>query len=1193
MPHLEINTLGAFQARLDGQSLAAFRSDKVRALLVFLAVEAHRPHRREALAGMFWGERPDSASRNNLRQALYCLRETLHDRGLGSSHLLVAPNDIQFDPGSDYWLDVKEFSLRMAACRAHHLGGLPLCEDCLKNLGAAVALYGGDFLAGFSLPGCPQFDWWLLSRQERYHRQALETLTLLGSWYESCGDYPRAAIYARRELELEPWRETAHRMRMRALALSGQRGEALRQYESCRATLAQEMGIEPSRETTDLFETLRAGGIPNLERARQPKEIPGTPSLRLVTASSPALLPFVGFQFELAQLECQLAAALSGRARVALIAGEAGSGKTTLLARFIQRALAAHGDLLATVGGSNAQFGFGDPYLPFRQALHLLTGELGGIGCAGALGEAHTARLWAALPTVLEALLEEGPDLLGAFLPLQALIRRRAPISGEGGAAAIAKLEALRARRAGKRSQTQSQIGQVSFFDQFTRVLLAIARRYPLILALDDLQWADHGSLSLLFHLARNLGDSRVLLVGTYRPEDLTPDPSVGRHPMEALANKLVAQYGEVRVDLSKAGGRGFVNGLLDSEPNELDAAFRQALYQLTEGHPLFTAELLRGMQESGGLVRDQAGRWVVGEKLDWERIPARVEAVIAERLARLPDACRALLDAASVQGEIFSAEMLAVVLGESEAQIVKQLSGELCQRHRLVFAQGLHRLGGTIHSRYRFRHALYQRQLYQDLDPVLKARLHQVTGEALESRYTQQAGNLPPADGSPSRLAFHFEKAGLAQKAIQYQQKAGDQAYRLAANEEAIFHYDRALELLKSMPGSRENDRQELLILVTLSAALNAARGYAEPALQRLFAQAGELAAEIGEVDLVSQALYLRGAYHFARGQYLSTLDVGEQLLEASREKSIPWVSDIADFMLGIGRLYMGDFRLARAHLQKIKEEVDVDRVDYTTSPADRARLLFPVFLSWSLWFLGYPDQALRLKRDLLARVRELGYPYILAFTLGMSGCVTRALRGEIGRLQEQAQELLDLSTEKGFGLYQAWGKIFLGRAQVAKGEVEVGLINLQAGLDAFRATGHIGFLTFMLAMQAEAYGAAGQIDEGLHSLGEAFCLVDEVGERIYEAELHRLRGELLLAASGAEAEAESCFQKALQVARGQEAKSLELRAATSLAQLWARQGKASQAVHALGAVYNWFEEGFDTPDLQKAARLLAGLEI
>jgi DNA-binding SARP family transcriptional activator len=961
MPHLDITTLGAFQARLDGQSLVAFRTDKVRALLVFLAVEADHSLRREALATMFWAGRPAAAARNNLRQALYRLRQVLGDQGSDSAFLLTTSNGIQFNPDSKYKLDVVEFSALLAACKAHHPGGLSMCASCLGDLRAAVVLYGGDFLTGFSLPGSPRFEWWLLTQQELYHRQALETLARLGSYYESSGDYDQASSYAQNEIQLEPWRESAHRRCMRALALSSQRGQALRQYERCREILAQELGIEPSRQTTDLFEIIRAGDtLPVLDTQPQ-KEISISP-LPPSTRPSPSTSHFVGFETELAQLDHHLAAALSGRTQMAFITGEAGGGKTTLLTEFIRRAMTNHGDLLAASGGCDTHFGYGDPYLPYRQALHSFSGDLEGIRSAGALGEEHAGRIWSAQPFILETLLAEGPDLVGAFLPLETQSQQTLRL-GEGAADAIAEL---------KTAAVDPQSSQAALFDQITRVLLAIAHRYPLILALEDLQWADHGSISLLFHLARNLEDSRVLVVGSYRPEEINLDQRGQRHPMQTLVNELLAQYGEMCIDLSQAAGWDFVNALLDSEPNNLGDDFRQALFQLTEGHPLFTVEQLRAMQESGELVQDETGRWVAAERIDWQRITPRVEAVIAERLARPSLECQSLLQAASVQGETFCAETLAVVLEESEAHIVELLSGELCRQHRLVFAQGLQRLGDATCSLYRFRHALYQMQLYQDLDPVLRARLHQVTGQALERHNTGQTVDLTLADASASRLAFHFEKAGLMEKANQYHQKAGEQAYLLAANEDAISHYNRALEFLGSIPESPEKNRQELHILIALSAALNAARGYAEPELRWHFARAGDLAAESGEIDLISQSLYLKGTYHYARAEYQQTLETGEQLLKLSPDISIPWVSDIANLLLGISRLSMGDLTLAQARLQKINAEVDSDKVNYSTSPADRARLLFPVFLSWTLWLLGYPDQALDLTQHLRNASKE-----------------------------------------------------------------------------------------------------------------------------------------------------------------------------------------------------------------------------
>ncbi|MCJ7557145.1 MAG: AAA family ATPase, partial [Gammaproteobacteria bacterium] len=740
MPHLEITTLGAIQASLDGQRLASFGTDKVRALLVFLAVEAYHPHRREALAGMFWADRPTAAARNNLRQALYRLRESIHDQGSGSPCLLVTANEIQFNPGCDYWLDVDQFSAHLAAYLAHHPGGLSLCQGCLEGLCAAVGLYGGDFLAGFSLPDCPQFEWWLLTQQELYHHQVLEALASLGSYYESCGDYHQACSYAQKEIEIEPWRETAHRRRMHALALSGERNEALRQYESCRAILARELGVEPSLETVRLYKRVRDGRL-NSGTLKATVHIPE--AVEALTSSVTGT--FVAREAELARLETCLAAALAGQGRVVFVTGEAGSGKTSLIGEFARRSLQAQEGLLAAGGSCNAYAGRGNAYLPFVECLRMLSGDVEASQVSCLFSEELLQHQWAASPAVLQSLLEAGPDLVGTLLPGQALLQHARAAAGADDSW-LGQLESLLASAPGDQPPDSpgagsASLNQADLFDQVTQVLQTLSRRHALILALDDLQWADQASLNLLFHLGRRLTGSRILLICAYRPEDVALGREGARHPLEPLVNELQALFGERPVDLSKADGRAFVDALVDSEPNVLGAGFRHTLAHHTSGHPLFTVDLLRGLQERGELVKDRQGRWTAGAALNWETLPTRVEAVIAERLGRLAPESEALLAAASVQGETFTAEVLARAVGMEVAQVGGRLSGELSRQHRLVRALGRRRSSSQSQSRYCFRHFLYQLYLYQNLDEVERARLHQVTGEALETLTEDHSG--------------------------------------------------------------------------------------------------------------------------------------------------------------------------------------------------------------------------------------------------------------------------------------------------------------------------------------------------------------------------------------------------------------------------------------------------------------------
>ena len=256
MSQLAITLFGASQPTLDERPIS-FATEKCRALLVYLAVEAGRTHRRETLAALFWPDQPEKAARANLRQTLHRLRSAIGDIGDPTPHLLVSVRDIQLNPAGDHWLDVAEFDRHLAAFRAHCGRELPLCTHCREGLKTAAALFQEEFMTGFSLPGSPPFELWLLTKQERYHRQVLEILGRLGAFYEETGDFGRAAECARRMVALEPWRESSHRLLMRTLAQAGQDRAALTQYERCRQILAEELDVEPSKRTQRLYERIR------------------------------------------------------------------------------------------------------------------------------------------------------------------------------------------------------------------------------------------------------------------------------------------------------------------------------------------------------------------------------------------------------------------------------------------------------------------------------------------------------------------------------------------------------------------------------------------------------------------------------------------------------------------------------------------------------------------------------------------------------------------------------------------------------------------------------------------------------------------------------------------------------------------------------------------------------------------------
>ncbi|NIO72417.1 MAG: AAA family ATPase, partial [Anaerolineae bacterium] len=512
MTHLSLSLLGPLQVTLDGQPVTAFKSNKVRALLAYLAVEADRPHRREVLAGLLWPDWPHRDALSNLRYALSDLRRVIDDRTAEPPFLLITRDTLQFNTASDYRLDVKTFTEMVEGDKGH--------PSSVEQLEQAVAFYRGSFLEGFSVPDGAPFEEWALFTRERLARQMSSALHRLTATYEQGGEYEEAQSCARRHVELEPWDEAAHQQLMRTLALTGQRSAALAQYEACRRLLAEELRVEPAQETTRLYEQIRSGKL----KALVPSPAPPpdlTARLPLFLEEEPPQVEtpvFVARERELAQLGDLLDLALAGQGRVVFVTGEAGSGKTALVQEFTRRAQDAHTDLIVASGNCNAYTGIGDPYLPFREILELLTGDVEARWAAGAMTREHARRLWNTLPLAAQALVEAGPDLIDTFVPRAALLER-ATTCASGRTDWLTVLDELVERvptGPGTPSPQQSDL-----FEQYTRVLQALAQRGPLLLVVDDLQWADLGSISLLFHLGRHLAGSRILIVGAYRPEEV------------------------------------------------------------------------------------------------------------------------------------------------------------------------------------------------------------------------------------------------------------------------------------------------------------------------------------------------------------------------------------------------------------------------------------------------------------------------------------------------------------------------------------------------------------------------------------------------------------------------------------------------------------------------------------------------
>ncbi|MGC9400251.1 MAG: ATP-binding protein [Anaerolineae bacterium] len=1125
---LRLYLLGPFRMERAGEPVTDFKSNKVRALLAYLAVERQHPHHRDVLAGLLWPESSTTSALALLRDALSNLRGLLGDRDAARPYIAVLQDTLQFQLHESGWLDVAA----LTAATAPHAD--------VSALKRATDLYRGDFMAGFSLTGAPEFESWALLQREVYRRSLQQALYRLATHYLQEGDYAAAQAIAQQQLRLDPYAEEAHRQLLRALALSGRRNQALMHYGEYRARLDEELGVAPDIRTAALY-----------RRISDHRLTPPPAPFERGDASQIDSLHCVGRDAELARLESALRKAQRGEGQILLISGEAGSGKTLLMRTFIHRNVGATEETVAAWGTCNAQVSKGDPYLPFREILRFLTGDFTTSALDERLTPALAQRLENLTPEVMAALRTYGPDLSNSLLS-----------SSE-------RLPTMKAKT------PRTPPLPAALCDQVARVLDAVARRAPLVLALDDLHWADESTLNLLAYLGRRLRESHILLLGSYRSAEASP-------ALLQTVRELQRRQGEVILDLDRAAGRTFINAFLDSTPNALGPAFREQLYRQTGGHALFTVALVQQLRAEGALRRDSEGKWVAQEDLDWYYLPPQVEAVIAARVARLPKPLQALLTVASVEGEAFTVEVASQALEVSIDTVRRALSDRIASGY-LVVAQGWERVGTQRVARYRFRHSLFQQYLYDRLDPVQRGQWHEAVGRALEIYYADR----PEA---AVRLAYHFEAAGLLEEAVAYLTRAGAHAYRLSAPAEAVKLYRRGLALLEQPPKSTARDRLELALQKELDMPLFAAQGWGAPARVAALERAHVLAQRLEATPQLLSILRSLIDVKTAQAQHQEALAYAERLAGLAQRVEDEVYMVLSHRTLGVSHFFLGHYSEARTHLEKGVAHYDA-LVQSTSDPSALPDVGEVVFLwAWlphTLFALGYSQQAIAHSRDALARVREQAHlhPQTEAKMLTAAGAAFYSACRQPKATLRCAEDLLHLATMHHLPAFQGWARFYRGWGRAALGERGAGLAEMEAGWRRLREMGTQASLAQLFTLLAEAYFNAGQNQRSLQILTQALQQAKETHAHAYLAEMYRLRGELCPENVG---EAQSWFLRAIDVARAQHARLWELRATVSLARLWQAQGRAAEGRDRLATVYGWFTEGFETPDLIAAREQL-----
>ena len=699
-------------------------------------------------------------------------------------------------------------------------------------------------------------------------------------------------------------------------------------------------------------------------------------------------------------------------------------------------------------------------------------------------------------------------------------------------------------------------------------ILLRIAAHQPVLFVMEDLHWVDPTTLELLSLLVDQGPTARILALWTYRP-DFSP-PWTGRsHLTQVTLNRLPRrQAAEMtnRVTHGKA-----------LPPEVVDQVVAK-----TDGVPLFVEELTKMVLESG-LLQERGERYELTGPLPPLAIPTTLHDSLMARLDRLAT-MKGLAQLGATLGREFSYELLQAVSPWDEGTLRRGLQ-------QLVEAEFLYQQGLLPQATYLFKHALIQDTAYQSLLRSTRQQYHQRIAQVLEARFPETG------ETQPELLAHHYTEAGLAEQAIPYWQRAGQRAAQRSAYVEAVSHLSQGLSLLNTLPDTPVRAQHELNLQTTLGPVLIATRGQGAPEVEQAYARARELCQQVGETLRLFPVLDGLWAFYIFRAEYHPARELAQHFLTLAQSIQDPAHLLRAYFLLGGAVYWLGEFANAQAYMEQGIVPLDTEQHrPLTFLYGYESKVGCLSWTAWTLWLLGYPDQARARCHEALASAHELAHHPSLANAQAWAAIFYAWCR-DVHAAQEQAEAAITLSTERGFPPRLAEGILMRGWALAMQGHTEEGIAQLRQGIAAWRATGAEIARPPWLAFLAEAYGKAGQAAEGLTALMEARALVHKTDERVWEAELYRLTGELLLAQEDTQdqghkvEEVETCFQQALDIARHQQAKSLELRAAMSLARLWQRQSKRTEAQELLAVVYGWFTEGFDTADLQEAKALLEAL--
>jgi tetratricopeptide (TPR) repeat protein len=742
----------------------------------------------------------------------------------------------------------------------------------------------------------------------------------------------------------------------------------------------------------------------------------------------------------------------------------------------------------------------------------------------------------------------DGP--VARLAKLQALLAATEPPMEE--VALIAELHSLPSAGLAPLLDATPQRKKDKTFDALLRQVEGLSRQQPVLMVFDDLHWIDPSSREILDRLIERVAEWPVLLLAMFRSEfqpQWTGQPHVTMLTLARLDRRDTAAM------VANVAG----NAMLPPE-------IMEEIAERTDGVPLFVEELTKAVLESGA----QAGVALSAAPHAGLSVPATLHASLMARLDRLGQDAKDIAQTGAAIGREFGFGLLASASDLSEPQLREALN-------RLTDAGLLFVRGTPPQSSYIFKHALVQDSAYGTLLRGRRQRLHGRIAATLEDRFPEIAL------AQPALLAQHCAAAGLAEQAVTYWLKAGQQALARSAMTEAVAQLRKGLDTLAGLPDGAWRQQQELDLQTTLGPALTATKGNSADDANETLSRARALAEQLDRPEYLVPILVNQWAFHFTRGEHRLTLTFGEQVEQTGDARNDVTAQLLGRYMQGTTSLYLGEFVAARTALERCFGLADPAHRTIAGMAYDPYPMVL-IFLAVTLTYLGYIDQARSRLDEALLEARRVGHAHTLVHTLNLANWIEWLT----DQPEVHLEEFLALSAEHGFQHYLSWALAYRGRSLTAHGQEREGLELLTQGLAELRATGGIVNTPMLLIWVAQAHALRGQATEQRNCLAEAAQIVGTTDERVSEAELlHRVPGDLLNAA-GDQSGAEQHYREAIAVAERQSAKLLQLKASVSLARLWRDQGKRAEARDLLAPIYNWFTEGFDAPDLKDAKALL-----